>query len=360
MSTFVRGVVSALCLMLSGALAFAGGPERPNRGKELYSPPWGDELVELATSCKGLRKDECATLRRLTTVPHAYWLGLNTSVSQDLRDLHTIIRDALSEKRVPTIVLYSLPDRDCGGGVRLHKKVTPNEYQKWVPKIADAVTYYKRPSINVIIEPGGLSRLLTEKEVWCHGRTKRAILEERIELIRYVLWNMVVTDGKGNRVNPYLRLFVDVGGPGTISEPAAMLALAKVLEQILKVAEADGISVNVGGYASIDESRAWAKELLALVRGKSKKRLTVAIDISRSGGNAGEGCNMPGAALDEKAPTLDHHDPIVELTLVIKDPSRSDGESEGCHGGSPTGTFDLPVFREYLRNTSLLHNGVEP
>lgn len=352
MRMLARGTVSTWCLLLFVMTAYAGGPDRPNRGKELYSPPWSEQFVALARSCKNLGVKECAALRRLATMPHAHWVGLDDSTHQDLQDLHTVIRDAHNEKRVLTIVLYRLPTRDCGGGVPQHKKMSVAEYHSWIARVADAITYYKSTPINVIIEPGGLSNVITQVDMWCHGRTKRELLDERIELLRYVLWNIVTYNSKKKRSNPNLRLFIDVGGPGTISEPKAKIAMANALQKILKVAEADGIGVNVGGYASFDESRAWAKELLQLLNAGTGKKLTMAIDISRSGNAVAQGCNTPGAALDEHRPTLDHSDPKVELVTIIKDPSTSDGDGEDCNGGGPAGSFDLKVFREYLQNTA--------
>jgi hypothetical protein len=223
-----------------------------------------------------------------------------------------------------------------------------------VDRISGAVNYYEMP-VNVIIEPHGLAEVVTKTNKRCEGRRKKEVLAERIELIRYVAWSFAEQNKQKQRIIPNQRLFLDAGDPGQISEPREKLAIANALEKILNTAEFDGVSVNVAGHYSFAESLKWAKEIIGLVLLDARKKLTVAIDIGRSGNRVEGKCNARGAALDPQLPTLDHPDPRVELTMIIKDPSESDGEGAGCNGGKPAGSFDLEVFKDYLRNTAKKH-----
>lgn len=351
MSKLLKGIVSILCLVLMLASAYAMPPPRPNKGKKLYAPPWRAEIARLVARCATSREVSCGELSWLTAQPHAYWMGFDT-LQEDLQNLHAIILGALAEGTVPTIVLYSLPDRECGGGIRNHTRVTVDDYKLWIALIATAVRYYGNAPINIIIEPGGLARVITHTDELCHMRRKSEVLEERVELIRYVLWNFIDQDRRKNRHNPNVRLFLDVGGPDTLLAPHSKLAMTRALKNILRSAEFDGVSVNVSGRASFDESAAWGKEIIDLLSGQIKRKLTLAIDISRAGSTGEKGCNAPGAKLDSEPPTLSHAQEKVELAMMIHDPSTSDGDREGCRGGAPAGEFDLEVLREYLNNSA--------
>ncbi|PWT83742.1 MAG: hypothetical protein C5B58_06050 [Acidobacteria bacterium] len=354
---FYDSAMIAFCLLLGGSFAYAVPLERPRPREKLYVPPWSTEVVELATSCKGLSDDECATLRFLVKeVPHAYWVTNETTLAEDLETLHNILLDAQKEKRVPTIVIYSLPNRDCGRAMRLSKPFTASDYKKWGDRIIDALLVYQMP-INVIVEPHGLDEVVTEKYQRCDHRTRGQVLVERIALLRYMIWGLAERDDKTkNRKSSKLRIFLDVGGPGRISDARGRLALVNSIEKILEKAEIDGLSVNVGGYRSFGESLAWAKTIIGLMKPELARKLTLAIDIGRSGKKVVGTCNSRGAALDARGSTPDDPDPRVELAIVVKDPSESDGQGEPCNRGAPAGTFDFEVFKDYLRNSTDTHS----
>lgn len=349
----LKYVLLAGSVLACMAMTFAFPPDRPNRGKELYVPPWNQEIVNLATSCETLGERECAMLRQLIGMPHALWIGIASSMNTEIHeDLHNLLRDAQREGRVPTLVLYAFPNRGCGSGIRYGKKFTDAQYKKWIDQVSNAVRYYDRLPINIIIEPGGLSDVVTDMDRPCGRRTKSDVLEERIELIRYISWCFALEDNKKDRINPNLRLFVDVGSPGRVTGAKELITLADALEKIIKGAVIDGISVNVARHDSSDDSIAWAKEIINMVRPSIGRRLTIAVDIGRSGARVDEYCNARGAALDQQYATLDHDDPQVELMMIIKTPGDSDGDGAACHDGAALGSFDRETFLDYVRTTA--------
>lgn len=355
----LRSAALALGLLLFVSLAYAG-PQRPNQSGALYSPPWSLSFAKQFDTCDELDDDECAMLRQLAVMPHAYWVGIEPALTIDVVHLHKIMTDALDKGQVPTIVLYSLPYRSCGGGVPLSKQMTEADYLSWAATIGDIIRYYKERPVNIIIEPGALSHLLTKTDESCYSKTKDALLAERIELLSKTIWEFMSEDGDKNRTNPHVRLFIDAGGPESVPDTRSKLALARALQEIARNAKFDGIAINVGGSASFDENVVWAEDLISLLRGRLRSDLTLAVDISRSGGARGGGCNAPGAALGTELQTLKHDNKRVELVTIIHDPSTSDGDGEGCNGGAPAGEFDMRILREYLHHSSLKHALLAP
>ncbi len=356
MRSLYQTAMLGLCLVLYGTALYALPLDRPNQKRELYAHSWGQEVTDLAKSCESLNGAECAMLGRLITMPHAYWIGAGVTVSKDIHeDLHNLIRDAQREGRVPTIVLHALPNQGCEGDIRHGKRFVAENYLKWVDQVSNAIRYYQSMPINIIIEPGGLAEVVTDREQVCGKRTKTEVLEERIGLIHYVSWCFALLDKDKHRINPHLRLFVDIGHPSHISGPREKMAIADALENIIKGAVIDGVSVNVGGHDSFDESVTWAKEVIGLVRSSANTKLTIAVDIGRSGARVEGQCNVRGAALDVQPPTLAHADPRVELAMIIKHPGERDGDGPSCNGAASVGNFDREMFMEYLRNSTLRH-----
>jgi len=330
--------------------------ERPNRGKLLYAPAWEDEMADLANSCASgkasIGKAECRVLMGLYETPHAYVVGTNSPLGYELQELHAIILDALGQGKVPTIILYSFPDRDCGGGVPNDKKITAAGYKMWIDRISNAIRHYRGLPINIIIEPGGLANIVVEAYKLCNERKRSDILAERIKLIQYASWSFALVDRRGKRINPNARLFVDVGNPDRIAGAKEKLAIANALEKVLEGADIDGISVSGASEHSFDESVAWAKQLIEGIRLKVRKKLTIAIDVGRSGNKVEGSCSAKGIALDTLSPTLDHPDPRVELVIIMSVPGETYGDGRDCGHNDPLDNFDLQAFLEFLRNTT--------
>ena len=358
----VKSAALALCLAFFGAIACATPLKRPNQEKEIYAPPWNQEMIDLAISCENLNESECAMLRQIAAMPHAYWMGIDPSEDQELHQgLHDILLDAKREGRVPTIVIYAFPNRGCGGSKRHGKRFTAVQYRSWMDRVSNAIRHYNMP-MNIIVEPGGLAEVLTNRTELCGKRTKSEVLKERIGLLQYVSWVLKVKlrgkDKKMHRVNPNLRLFIDVGYPSLMSAPWAKMMMADALEKILMQADVDGVSVNVGKYDSFDDSVAMAKKIIAMVRLKAGRKLTTAVDIGRSGYRVDGNCNARGAALDLQLSTLMHPDRQIEIATIIKAPGESDGDGPGCHDGGPMGSFDMDLLKDYLRNSTALYNAI--
>jgi endoglucanase len=354
------GAATGLCFVLGVAIVATMPDMRPaqqiediNLKGKLYLTPWGNKVVALAKSCEDLNAEQCATLRYLVKeVPHAFWIDNVTKLSEDMSVMLDVLIDAQKNGQIPTLVMYSLPDRDCGGERRLNKVFDRKDYIFWANQIATAIGAYDFP-INVIIEPHALEENVTNKLMPCGDRTKSEVLLERIALLRRVIWELAERiDGTKKRAHPKIRVYLDIGGPERITDARGRLALVNAIDWVLQKAEIDGVSVNVGEHASFEESLAWAKKIIKLMDPGNHRNLKVAIDIGRSGRHADGSCNAQGAALDVQHLGDVRRDSIVGLATIIWDPSVSDGRSEACHHGPAAGEFHLELFKDYLTETA--------
>lgn len=291
--------------------------------------------------------------RDIVATPNAIWLGINPEQEELHQYLHDRLIDARREGRVPVIVVYGFPNRQCKSARRHGKRLTAEVYQSWLDRVSNALRYYAMP-MYVILEPGGLSELVTDRESPCGKRTKSDVLKERIKLYRYASWVLNPTrwdkDGKKHRTNRNIRIFIDAGNPSTVSGPRERMLVADALEKVLTGARFDGVSVNVGAHDSLDAGVAFGKKIIGLVRPKAGRMLTVAADIGLSGARGTTGCGTSNAALDAQQPTLDYPDPRVELATIMKLPGESG--SPACKAQEPPGDFNPHVFAAYVRNSA--------
>ena len=245
---------------------------------------------------------------KIASVPQGHWFTeSNTGEVRSEVDALVSAADAVGE--VPIIVVYNMPNRDCGGasggGAANHA-----EYRQWVDELAAGLD--GRPAA-VVVEPDVLAQMSN-----CQDQGQQA---ETLESMAYA--GQALKTGSSSA-----RVYFDAAH-STWMEPAEM---ASRLTAADIVNSADGISTNVSNYNVTENEISYAKAVLDAVGSADLKAV---IDTSRNGNGpaGGEWCDPPGRAIG--APSSDQTgDDRIDAFLWIKLP----GEADGCAG--PAGQFD--------------------
>ncbi|MEU1512284.1 glycoside hydrolase family 6 protein [Streptomyces sp. NPDC005811] len=295
--------------------------EPPHADDPFWADPGGPAARQLAVyESRGDEAEaEAAAVRRIAGRATGEWLG---GAEPEAR-ARAVTEAAERAGRVPLLVLYDIPSRDCGqysrGGA-----ADGTAYRAWTAAVARGIA--DRPAW-VVVEPDALLHLVD-------GCLPPALREERYALLEDAVTTL--TSLKNTRV------YLDAGNAGRGRTDGMDRALLRA-----GVARADGFAVNVSNFYSTGDSVAYGRQLSAAVGGKH-----FVVDTSRNGnGPSREGdpaerwCNPPGRALGTP-PTTRTADPLVDAYLWVKTPGESDGE---CKGGPKAGTWWPEYARELTR-----------
>lgn len=325
------GRAAALALALA-ATACAGGPgparspgAAPAAGPaevRFYVDPGGAAAREVRRLEAEGRAREAALIRRIADRPNAIWVG-----DPDPRPrVAGVVEEAWRAGRVPVLVAYHIPDRDCGrfsaGGA-----TGPAEYRAWIGRFAEGVG--DRPAW-IVVEPDALAHILDD----C---TRGGRAAERLGLLRGAVERL--------KRQPGARVYLDAGNAGWIGDPDDWVEPMRRAGVTL----ADGFAFNVSNFFTVEESVAVARRLSDGLGGAP-----YVIDTSRNGNGPLRGargddawCNPAGRALGTAPTTRTGHE-RVDAFLWVKRPGESDGE---CHRGEPRPGEWFPSYAlELARN----------
>jgi endoglucanase len=249
---------------------------------------------------------DAALMRQIARRPTATWLGGTAAAAG--RSAAALTRQGTRVGTAPIIVLYAIPNRDCGGASS-GGAATAGRYRAWVDAVASGIG--RRRAV-VILEPDATAHIASGCLPAAAATGREALLAYAIEVL------------KGQtRATVYL----DAGNAGWI----AARTIAPVLQRA-GIRRADGFAVNVGNFYTTAQSRRYGHTLSRMLQGKH-----FVIDTSRNGNGPYSGpltpkwCNPPGRALGA-APTTKTGDSSVDALLWIKYPGASDGS---CRPGEP-------------------------
>ncbi|MFC8760889.1 glycoside hydrolase family 6 protein [Streptomyces sp. NPDC057193] len=284
--------------------------------------PDGKAALAVAGHLAAGRTAEAALLRRISTRPQAEWIGPDRSEDA----IRTLTGAATRAGREALLVLYAIPDRDCGqhsaGGA-----TDAAAYRDWVDGVARGIGPRRA---TVVLEPDAVMHVVDG----CTDSGGR-LRGERFELLRDAVRRL--------KLQPATTVYLDAGNAGWGAPADLRLPL-----QEAGIAEADGFAVNVSNFRTTGVSTAYGRQLSALVGGKP-----FVIDTSRNGngpdtqGDPAESwCNPPGRALGAP-PTRSTGDPLVAAHLWIKRPGESDGP---CRGGPKAGEWFDAYAQELAQN----------
>jgi endoglucanase len=252
---------------------------------------------------------------RIASVPQARWFT-TTNTSTVRSEVDAFVGAAAAAGKVPIMVVYNIPNRDCGGasggGAPSH-----SAYRAWVDQVAAGLA--GRPAA-IVLEPDVLPLMTTCQNSGQQTETKASMA--------YAGKRLKAGSGQA-------KVYFDIGHSAwlTPGEAASRLRSADISNS------ADGISTNVSNYRSSSDEIAFAKSVLNSV---GDSRLKAVIDTSRNGnGPAGsEWCDPAGRAIG--TPSTDQTgDGQIAAFLWVKLP----GEADGCIAGAgqfvPQRAYDL-------------------
>jgi endoglucanase len=239
-------------------------------------------------------------ITRMGQTPVSEWFGdWNSDVQSDV---NTYVSAAAAENAVPVLVLYNIPDRDCGG-YSTGGAGSLSNYLQWTQQVVAGIA--SRPAV-IILEPDALG------DMDCLPSTA-----DQTE--RYEAMSQAVTLLKASSET---FVYIDAGNPDwqSTTTMAARLKAANI-------AGADGFSLNVSYFASTASNKTYGDQLSSLVGYKH-----YVIDTSRNGGTdtvSGTVCN-PSYASFGPSPTTNTGSNLVDALLWIKIPWESDGPCNGA------------------------------
>src|SRR5687768_7218645 len=237
---------------------------------------------------------------RIASVPQARWYT-TTNTSSIRSEISSFVGAAASAGKIPILVVYNIPNRDCGGasggGAPSHQA-----YRAWVDEVAAGLA--GRPAA-IVLEPDVLPIMSNCQNADQQAQTRASMAYAGKKL----------KSGSGQA-----KVYYDIGNSAWLSpsEAANRLRAADISNS------ADGIASNVSNYRSTPDEVSYTKNILnALGDG----RLTAVIDTSRNGkGPLGtEWCDPAGRAIGTPS-TTNTGDSRIAAFLWVKLP----GEADGC------------------------------
>ncbi|MFE5210779.1 glycoside hydrolase family 6 protein [Streptomyces sp. NPDC056600] len=258
--------------------------------------------------------------RRIASRPAAVWFADPDATTVAAR-VRAVTSRAAAQGRVPVLVAYTIPDRDCGqysaGGAQ-----DLDAYDGWIDRFASGLG---TGEVIVILEPDAIA------QSHCLSESDRA--DRFASLARA---GRVV-----KRVAPRARVYYDAGHSGwnSAAQQAALLRRAGADSP----RSSDGIFSNVSNFrATADEVR-YVRQVLEAMGAPASHGAV--IDTSRNGNGPppeGKWCDPAGRKVG-RAPALSPGEARVDAYLWVKLP----GESDGCRGQA--GAFSPDYAYELAR-----------
>ncbi|WP_097255817.1 glycoside hydrolase family 6 protein [Streptomyces sp. Ag109_G2-15] len=252
---------------------------------------------------------------RIADRPAAVWFA-DYSPDTIAAKVRAVTAGAAAQGRVPVLVPYDIPDRDCGGA---SQGGAPDleAYDAWIDAFAEGLG---SDEVIVILEPDSVA------QSDCLSDADRAARFASLARAGRAL----------KAANPRARVYFDAGHSGW-NPPDKQAAL---LRQAGAVA-ADGIFSNVSNFHTTADEIAYDRQVLDALGGPAS--LGAVIDTSRNGNGAPpdhQWCDPAGRRIG-RAPTLTTGEARIDAYLWVKLP----GESDGCKGApgtfTPSYAYDL-------------------
>ncbi|WP_217165627.1 glycoside hydrolase family 6 protein [Streptomyces sp. AC512_CC834] len=255
---------------------------------------------------------------RIADQPAAVWFADHTPATITAR-VRAVTSAGAARGRVPVLVPYVIPDRDCGG----HSEGGAPDldaYDAWIDRFAAGLG---SGDVIVVLEPDSVA------QSECLSAGERA--DRFASLARA---GRVMKDA-----DPNARVYFDAGHSGWHA-PAKQAGWLKQAGAA-SADSSDGVFSNVSNFHTTADEVAYDRAVLDALGGPAG--LGAVIDTSRNGNGAppdGEWCDPAGRKIG-RAPTLNTGMGRIDAYLWVKLP----GESDGCKGEpgtfTPSYAYDL-------------------
>ncbi|MDT7846474.1 glycoside hydrolase family 6 protein [Streptomyces justiciae] len=282
----------------------------------LYRHPDSQVLDWVRDNAGDPRHDVIAS--RIADQPAAVWFAEYAPDTVTAR-VRAVTAGADAQGRVPVVVAYTIPDRDCGGASQ-GGAPDLDAYDAWIDRFAAGLG---SDEVVVILEPDSIA------QSECLSGGQRADRFASLARAGRVM----------KAANPKARVYYDAGHSGW--HPAAKQADLLRQAGAGSADSSDGIFSNVSNFHRTADEIAYDRSVLAALGGPSG--LGAVIDTSRNGNGAptdGEWCDPDGRKLG-RTPTLNTGEARIDGYLWVKLP----GESDGCKGApgtfTPSYAYDL-------------------
>jgi len=247
---------------------------------------------------------------RIAAQPAAVWFADFTPDTITARVL-AVTSSGATQGRVPVVVAYAIPDRDCGGASQ-GGAPDLDAYDDWIDRFAAGLG---SGDVIVVLEPDSIA------QAECLSGGQRADRFASLDRAGRVL----------KEANPKARVYYDAGHSGwhAPGKQAGWLKQAGAASP----ASSDGIFSNVSNFHTTADEISYDRQVLDALGGPAS--LGAVIDTSRNGNGApadGEWCDPAGRGLG-RTPTMSTGEARIDAYLWVKLP----GESDGCKG--TPGTF---------------------
>lgn len=304
----VRTVLLALVaglLTLGGPVAGAGAGADETAGRTTY-----ERAVDVRRT-RGLFVDnrmpaaqQGPAYAAIAKKPQALWFSNEYYPTKRVQAVaREYVRRAALARKTPMLVVYSIPDRDCGqyssGGLP-----GARAYKTWIAQLAKGI---KGSKSMVILEPDAIP---------FYGQSECANSTGRLALLRYATRTLA-------RAGAWV--YLDAGHSGWTPYDGRALLLKKA-----GVGYARGFSTNVSNFRRTGSEQVYAAYLLRELRKLNVRGVKYVIDTSRNGAAdpvAGDVINPAWARLGAR-PRLVFKG-ALDGTLWVKHPGESDGPVNG-------------------------------
>ncbi|MGW3107174.1 glycoside hydrolase family 6 protein [Streptomyces sp. NPDC001100] len=306
----------------TGTTATTGTARKPHRtataSPRLYRHPESQVLDWVRDHPDDPRTEVIES--RIADQPAAVWFADFTPSTITSR-VRAVTSGAAAQGRVPVVVPYAIPDRDCGGASEGGASDFA-AYDDWIDNFAAGLGSRE---VVVILEPDSIA------QADCLDDTQRA---ERFEALARAGRVMKAAD-------PQARVYYDAGHSDW--NPAGQQAALLKQAGAASAESSDGIFSNVSNFHTTSAEIAYDRQVLDALGGPPG--LGAVIDTSRNGNGApadGQWCDPAGRKIG-RAPTLNTGEALIDGYLWVKLP----GESDGCKGAA--GTFTASYAYDLAR-----------
>jgi endoglucanase len=257
---------------------------------------------------------------RIADQPAAVWFADFTPSTITSR-VRAVTSGAAAQGRVPVVVPYAIPERDCGGASEGGASDFA-AYDGWIDNFAAGLGSRE---VVVILEPDSVA------QTDCLSAAQRADRFSALARAGRVL----------KAADPKARVYYDAGHSdwNSAAQQAALLKQAGAAS----ADSSDGIFSNVSNFHTTSAETAYDRKVLDALGGPAG--LGAVIDTSRNGNGAppdGQWCDPAGRKIG-RAPTLNTGEARIDGYLWVKLP----GESDGCKGTA--GTFTASYAYDLAR-----------
>jgi endoglucanase len=252
---------------------------------------------------------------------------------------------AAAQGRLPVLVAYNIPGRDCGGASS-GGAGSPDLYKAWIDQFAQGIA--GRPAI-VVLEPDAVAQASDDA-------CMKGTAEQRFDMLWYANQHL-------QQQGTFVRTYLDAGNAtwtlGADLSGTQGIGLERMAYLLNRsgVSMARGISVNVSNFDDTAVSDDYAARLTARLRSDFGVTSRWVVDTARNGnggwvvpGSPDSGhvgfCNPPQRKLGVTSRAGSAGG--AEYQLWIKNPGDSDGDSAQCPAGSPPAGRFSPDLAEAL------------